>query len=133
MDGVGVKSDENVLSAGGRRLVLRLVRPDEDPEPLLDLFEKAHHINPVGCALGVEGWQRTASMSGPETAINHRLRGVRRSGLAPPPTLVEIYLSPFRPNDARLCVDDRPVCAAYALHSINLPSFLNLVIRRSGP
>lgn len=42
MDGVGVKGDENVLSAGGRRLVLRLVRPDEDHEPLLDLFERAH-------------------------------------------------------------------------------------------
>ena len=42
MDGVGVKGDENVLSAGGRRLILRLVRPDEDHEPLLDLFERAH-------------------------------------------------------------------------------------------
>jgi hypothetical protein len=42
MDGVGVKGDENVLSAGGRRLVLRLVRPSEDHEPLLDLFESAH-------------------------------------------------------------------------------------------
>jgi len=42
MDGVGVKGDESVLSAGARRLVLRLVRPDEDHEPLLDLFERAH-------------------------------------------------------------------------------------------
>jgi GNAT superfamily N-acetyltransferase len=42
MDGVGVKGDESVLSAGARKLVLRLVRPDEDHEPLLDLFERAH-------------------------------------------------------------------------------------------
>jgi GNAT superfamily N-acetyltransferase len=42
MDGVGVKGDENVLSAGARRLVLRLVRSGKDHEPLLDLFERAH-------------------------------------------------------------------------------------------
>jgi len=43
MDGVGVKGDKNVLSAGARRLVFRLVRPVENHEPLLDLFERAHH------------------------------------------------------------------------------------------
>lgn len=42
MDGVGVRRVVSGLGAGSRRLVLRLVRPDEDPEPLLDLFEKAH-------------------------------------------------------------------------------------------
>jgi hypothetical protein len=31
-----------MLGVGPRRLVLGLVRPDEDHEPLLDLFERAH-------------------------------------------------------------------------------------------
>jgi hypothetical protein len=42
MDGVGVRGVGSGLGAEDRRLVLRLVRSDEDPEPLLDLFEKAH-------------------------------------------------------------------------------------------
>lgn len=42
MDGVGVRGVGSGLGAGDRKLVLRLVRPDEDPEPLLDLFEMAH-------------------------------------------------------------------------------------------
>jgi len=42
MDGAGVRGVGSGLGAGDRKLVLRLVRPDEDPEPLLDLFEQAH-------------------------------------------------------------------------------------------
>jgi hypothetical protein len=42
MDGVLVRGEDRVQGAGARRLVLRLVRSDEDPEALIDLFERAH-------------------------------------------------------------------------------------------
>jgi hypothetical protein len=75
MDGVGVKGDENVLSAGARKLVLRLVRVGGDPEALIELSEWAQQTTQKGWIVDRNGWVRMALMSGPGIALNRRLRG----------------------------------------------------------
>jgi hypothetical protein len=82
MDGVGIKGDENVLRAGARRLVLRLVRPDEDHEPLLDLFERARNSTQTGWILDQTGLVRTALMLGRKGAPFRSLLGLGIGGVA---------------------------------------------------
>jgi hypothetical protein len=73
MDGVGVKGDENVLSAGGRRLVLRLFRPDEDHQVLIGSFERERHNSWMGWILSSEILARWVLMFGRASGPRHRL------------------------------------------------------------
>jgi hypothetical protein len=71
IDGVGVRGDEDVLSAGGRRLGLRLVNLSKDDRPLLNMLERLHQNTRIERKLG------------PERARKCRLIGFEIGGLAP--------------------------------------------------
>jgi hypothetical protein len=91
MDGVLVKGVERVQGAGARRLVLRLVRPDEEPRELLDLFERAQQSTRIRWKNYRAVWLRRNLVSGPGSAPNHKMHAVGNRRLAPNPRLLHNY------------------------------------------
>jgi hypothetical protein len=64
MDGVLVRGEDRARGAGARRLVLRLVRPDENPEALIGMFERARHTSLIGWILEYAATLGRTLMSG---------------------------------------------------------------------
>jgi hypothetical protein len=92
-DGVLVRGEDRVEGAGAWRLVLRLVRPDEVPETLIGMFERAQHYNRIAWILEYAARPCRALMFGWERALNLRLFGFRRGVLAPTLRSLDVRLS----------------------------------------
>lgn len=82
MDAVGINGDECIVSEGGRKSGSQLLQWRKDRKVFFDLFLPAVTTSQNGGMALLEGWQRLASISWPETAIRSRLRDVIKGGMA---------------------------------------------------
>jgi hypothetical protein len=82
-----------------RRLVLRLVKTDDEPKALIDLYERVPRNRQVGLIQKRVGFARKILNFGREIFANGKLKGFDIGGLATTPhSLLIVSWHPFHPS-----------------------------------